>query len=262
MKTSVCRPLLAAVLVLGGVLSHAGATPTPSAPKPVVVGVEDDCAPFAWVGQDGQPQGYSVDVVRLAFSEMKVPLKLVVLPFERCMREARLGKVAACFNSMFNEDTAKEFHLHQAPLFHEPLGVLALASAPREVVDQQAMQGRTVGYVQAYQYPDWFIKSTTITRVPARNDKALLLMLARGRVDFALYGPTMAAWYLQTAPELRGVKLRLVGEVSNDGFGVAFSRRHPQGEALRHGFDQALVKLQARGVFTALRSKHLSALEP
>ena len=260
MKVVTWRPLVTAVLLWGGLLPCAGAALLPS--EPVVVGVEDDCAPFAWVGADGQPRGYSVEVVRKAFSEMNVPLRLVVLPFERCMREARLGKVAACFNSMFNEDTAKEFHLHEAPLFHEPLGVLALASAPRDAVDQHALRGRTVGYVQSYQYPDWFMKSTAITRVPARSDKALLLMLARGRVDFALYGPTMAAWYLQTAPELKGVRLRMVGQVSNDGFGVAFSRRHAQGEALRHSFDQALVKLQARGAFKDLRRQYLPALEP
>ena len=260
MKVVAWRPLATAVLLLGGLLPSAWSALVPS--EPVVVGVEDDCAPFSWVGKNGQPQGYSVEVVRKAFAEMKVPLKLVVLPFERCMREARLGKVAACFNSMFNEDTAKDFHLHEAPIFHEPLGVLALASAPRDPVDQHALQGRTVGYVQSYQYPDWFMKNTAITRVPARSDKALLLMLARGRVDFALYGPTMAAWYLQTAPELNGVRLRMVGKVSNDGFGVAFSRRHAQGEVLRHSFDQALVRLQAQGAFKDLRRQYLPTLEP
>lgn len=260
MKWVTWRPLVAAALLCAVWLPCARAA-LPSS-EPVVVGVEDDCAPFAWVGKDGQPQGYSVEVVRQAFVEMNVPLKLVVLPFERCMREARLGKVAACFNSMFNEDTAKDFHLHEAPLFHEPLGVLALASAPRDAVDQQALQGRTVGYVQSYQYPDWFMSGTTITRVPARSDKALLLMLAKGRVDFALYGPTMAAWYLKTAPELAGVRLRMVGHVSNDGFGVAFSRRHPRGAELRHGFDQALMKLQARGAFKDLKRHYLPVLEP
>lgn len=262
MKTVAWGSLAAAVLMLGGLLPHAQAAKPPAEAEPVLVGVEDDCAPFAWVGEDGQPRGYAVDVVRQAFSEMKVPMKLVVLPFERCMREARQGRVAACFNSMFNEDAAKEFHLHEVPLFHEPLGVLALASTPRAEVDPQALQGRTVGYVQSYQYPEWFMNSTTITRVPARSDKALLLMLARQRVDFALYGPTMAAWYLQTTPELQGVKLRMVGQLSNDGFGVAFSRRHPQGESLRRGFDQALAKLQARGAFKAVQQQYLKTLEP
>ena len=205
MKTVAWGSLAAAVLMLGVLLPHAQAAKPPAEAEPVLVGVEDDCAPFAWVGDDGQPRGYAVDVVRQAFSEMKVPMKLVVLPFERCMREARQGRVAACFNSMFNEDAAKEFHLHEVPLFHEPLGVLALASAPRAEVDPQTLQGRTVGYVQSYQYPEWFMNSTTITRVPARSDKALLLMLARQRVDFALYGPTMAAWHLQTTPELQAL---------------------------------------------------------
>ncbi len=232
-------------------------------PAPVVIGVEDDCAPFAWAERGSAvPQGYAVEVVRMVFREMGVPLELEAMPFGRCMREVSSGKKVACFNSMFNEETDKAFLLHTQPLFSEPLGVLALASGPHQSVDVQGLQGHTVGYVASYQYPDWFMNSTTITRVPASNDKALLLMLARGRVDFVLYGPTMAAWYLKTDPALSRTRLRMVGQVSNDGFGVAFSRQHPQGESLRRRFDQTHQALRARGSFQALQREYLPSLQP
>lgn len=233
----------------------------PAKPGAVAIGVEDDWPPFAWVDKPGQgPRGYSVEVVRLAFRQMGVPIELVVMPFGRCMHEARIGKVAACFNSAFNDDTSREYLLHAAPLFHEPLAVLARAAAPREAIDARGLEGRTVGYVQAYQYPDWFMDNKAIVRVAAGNDAALLRMLDRGRVEFALLGATVAAWRLQTDPELRDVKVRMVGQVSNEGFGVAFSRRHPQGEVLRRGFDQALLKLQANDGLRELQRKHLPLL--
>ncbi len=258
--------VVAAVGVAGGIamVRNVAADPEAEAPAkaPVAtVGVEDDWPPFAWVQAQGQaPRGYSVEAVRLAFREMGVPVEFVVMPFGRCMHEARVGKVAACFNSVFNEDTRKDFLLHSTPLFNEPLAVLARTSAPRESIDAKGLEGRTVGYVQSYQYPDWFMNNKAIVRVPAGSDAALLRMLERGRVEFALLGATVAAWRLQTEPELRDVKVRMVGQVSNDGFGVAFSRRHPQGEVLRRGFDQALVKLQANDGLRELQRKHLPLL--
>lgn len=258
--------VVAAVGVAGGIamVRNVAADPEAEAPAkaPVAsIGVEDDWPPFAWVQTQGQaPRGFSVEAVRLAFREMGVPVEFVVMPFGRCMHEARVGKVAACFNSVFNDDTRKDFLLHSTPLFNEPLAVLARASVPRESIDAKSLEGRTVGYVQSYQYPDWFMNNKAIVRVPAGSDAALLRMLERGRVEFALLGATVAAWRLQTEPELRDVKVRMVGQVSNDGFGVAFSRRHPQGEVLRRGFDQALVKLQTNDGLRELQRKHLPLL--
>jgi polar amino acid transport system substrate-binding protein len=225
------------------------------------IGVEDDWPPFAWADKPGQaPRGYSVEVVRMGFRHMGVPVEFVVMPFGRCMHEARVGKLAGCFNSVFSDEIRKDYLLHSTPLFHEPLAVLARASVPHQNIDARGLEGRTVGFVQSYQYPDWFMNHRGIVRVPAGSDAALLRMLERRRVDFVLLGATVAAWRLQTDPELRDVKVRMVGQVSNDGFGVAFSRRHPQGDVLRRGFDQALLKLQANDGLRELQRKHLPLL--
>lgn len=233
----------------------------PASPAVVSLGVEDDWPPFAWVEKSGQaPRGYSVEVVSLAFREMGVPVEFVAMPFGRCMHEVRVGKIVGCFNSIFNDDARKDYLLHSAPLFNEPLAVLARASVPRQTIDAKGLEGRTVGYVQGFQYPEWFMTSKRIVRVSAGSESALLRMLERNRVDLAISGASVAAWRLQTDSDLRDVKVRMVGQVSNDGFGVAFSKRHPQGEVLRNGFDQALLKLQANDGLRELQRKYLPRL--
>lgn len=230
-------------------------------PVPVpVIGVEDDWPPFAWIEKPGQaPRGYSVEVVRQAFGEMGVAVQLAPMPFARCMHEARTGRLAGCFNSIFNDETRSDYLLPAAPLVHEPLVVLTRASAPRENIDAKALEGRTVGFIQSYHYPDWFTNNKAIVRVPASSDVALLRMLERGRIDFVMYGATAAAWRLQIAPELSDVKVRVAAQLSNDGFGIAFSKSHPQGEALRRDFELGLSRLQAGDRLKELQRRHLPA---
>lgn len=256
----------AVVGVVVGVVLVRSVAADPEAERPtqaaaLAIGVEDDWPPFAWAEKPGQtPRGYAVEVVRLVFRDMGVPVNIVAMPFDRCMHEARVGKLAACFNSVFSDKIRKDYLLHSTPLFNEPLAVLARASAPRETINAKDLEGRTVGYVQGYQYPDWFMNNKAIVRVAAPGDSALLLMLERGRVELAMTGATVAAWRLQTNPDLRDVKVRMVGQVSNDGFGVAFSKQHPHGEGLRRGFDQALLKLQANDGLRELQRRHLPLL--
>ncbi|MFC7462101.1 substrate-binding periplasmic protein [Hydrogenophaga defluvii] len=252
--------VVAGVVVVRSVAADPEAEP-PANTTVSVIGVEDDWPPFAWVDGPGQPpRGYAVEVVRLVFRNMGVPVELVVMPFGRCMHETRIGKIAGCFNSVFSDDIRKDYALHSTPLFNEPLAVLARTAAPRQTIDANGLEGRTVGFVQGYQYPNWFMNNKAIVRVSAASDSALLLMLERGRIELAVTGATVAAWRLQTNPELRNVQVRMVGQVSNDGFGVAFSKQHPHGEVLRKGFDQELLKLQATDGLRELQRKHLPLL--
>lgn len=223
-----------------------------------VIGVEDDWAPFAWLDKAGEgPRGYTVEVVREAFREAGVAVQLSAMPFGRCMHESRTGKIVGCLNSIFNDETRSAYLLPAMHLVNEPLAVLARAAAPREQIDAKTLEGRTVGYVQSYHYPDWFMNNAAIVRVPAGSDVALLRMLDRGRVEFAMYGATAASWRLQVEPELRDVRLRMVGQLSNDGFGLVFSRNHPQAEGLRRDFERGMRKLQSGNVLRELQRRHL-----
>ena len=43
-----------------------------------------------------------------------------------------------------------------------------------------------------------------------------------------------------------------VGKLSTDGFWLAFSRHHPQGEALAKQFEQGLQKIKNNGIYETL----------
>ena len=123
--------VVAGVVVVRSVAADPEAEP-PANTTVSVIGVEDDWPPFAWVDGPGQPpRGYAVEVVRLVFRNMGVPVELVVMPFGRCMHETRIGKIAGCFNSVFSDDIRKDYALHSTPLFNEPLAVLVDATLVR-----------------------------------------------------------------------------------------------------------------------------------
>lgn len=227
------------------------AKPVPASDE-VLIAVEDDWPPFAHMDRPGgEPQGLAVELVRAAFATQGLRVRLLPVPFARCMRMARGSEVAGCFNATQTTENRSQYLWHEPPMFVEELAIFGRGPAPARDLSQADLRGKRVGITNGYTYPTAFMRDPAIVRDTATSDAALLRMLAQGRVDYVLMNRTPALLRLQAEPALQAAGIARVGRISLDGFWIAFSAAHPRGQEFAQRFGQGLQQLRRSGRYPA-----------
>jgi polar amino acid transport system substrate-binding protein len=221
-----------------------GAAPAAEA----LIAVEDDWPPYAWLGSDGQPRGFAVRLVAAAFASQGVQVRLQAMPFARCMRDAKVGLAAGCFNATITTENRPHYLWHETPMFEEELAIFGPADFSGGELGLADLRGRSVGYTNGYTYPTDFMQDPLIRRHGATSDKLLLRMLLSRRVDFILLNTMPGLLRIQGDPALQG-KVRRLGKISQDGFWIAFSKIHPEGQPLAEQFGRGLAELRRNGSY-------------
>jgi ABC-type amino acid transport substrate-binding protein len=244
------KPSLAGVLAL---LCAAGVcAPAPS----LVLGAEDDAAPWSYA--DGS--GYVNDLVRAAFAEAGWSLQLKVMPYARCKALARAGQLAGCFSASRRPELENELLFPRHPVFQARHLLLARPGATWAGCDP-AQWGRrpVVGLVRGYEYVDAvdaLAAGGAVKTELAESEISNLRKLQAGRIDLGLV----------TVDELKRLQLLLAQAQVRGSFTtvcdfgvvpayVAFSRRHTQGAAAVAAFDEGYAALARRGGVSALQAR-------
>ncbi|OYU44841.1 MAG: ABC transporter permease [Burkholderiales bacterium PBB4] len=233
------RSWLLASLVCWVLGFHADA----SAQKPAIrIGAEDDWAPFS-SAKNGTPVGMAVDIVKAIFAEAGLALELVPLPYARCMEEARIGRVAGCFDTLPDDLLRKDFWFHAMPLFSDPILILARGDDPAVSLGLKGLEGKRVITTHGYTYGDAFEVNRSIQRVNASHDVNALRMLDAKRGDYALVYQRITNLLLQGEAKGLAGKIKSLGPLIHADLYIAFSRKHPGAESLVQQFDAAHGRL-------------------
>jgi polar amino acid transport system substrate-binding protein len=210
------------------------------------IGAEDDWYPYtAW--RDERIVGMSADIVRAAFATSNTPIELAAYPYSRCMELARVGGLAACFNTTPDARIKALFLLPEEVLFSDDILLWARhGAAALENLDSLA--GKRVAVTIGYTYGEHFDAREDIQRVPVRRDLNGFLMLQRDRVDYmvAFRGTTQAL--IEQHPELAEQFVALA-TVHQPQLYLTFSRHHPQAPALLQLFDQGMRQIRSDGTY-------------
>lgn len=236
-------PVTALVLV-----ASLGAARSSAAADALVLGAEDDWAPYAYRGPKADaPQGLAPRIVREALATQGLQVRFVTLPFARCMHLAEHGEIDGCFNATIVDHNRALYHWHATPMFEEELAIFGRADArPSHELGLEDLVGKRVGFTVGYTYPTSFRMHPGIERISVKSDAVLLEMLAARRVDYILINTAPAMLRLRGEPRFEGRLLR-VGRISMDGFWLAFSRKPSDGEERARRFEQGLAALRASG---------------
>lgn len=254
-KEATMRWLIAALIASTGMLAARGALS-----ETVRIAAEDDWAPYSSIKADKSgPEGFAVDIVREAFKTQGVDVEFVAVPFARCLHYAETGVTAGCFNATIIEGNRDTFHWHPTPLFSEELAIFSHAQAGESAVTMADLEGRTVGYTLGYTYPTGLMENPKITRFATTSDDQLIQMVAAKRVDFVLLNEMPGYLRISRIPGAAG-KVRKVGTISMDGFWIAFSKAHPDGERLSATFEAGLQSLKNSGRYAELEAGFRSKL--
>lgn len=227
------------VIVLSMLLGQAHA-------ERILIAAEDDWAPYS-AKQTGsaEPTGFTPALVREIFARRDIAVDFITVPFSRCLHYAETGTAVACFNVTITDDNRNTFYWHPTPMFHEGLAIFALRGRFQPELSGKDLHGRRVGITNAYTYPSDFMQNPKIERAVVRSDGNLLNMLIKGRVDFIILNSLPGQ--LRILEAKLGAQIERVGMISNDGFWLSFSKRHPDGERLSKIFEEELVRLMASG---------------
>lgn len=220
----------------------------------VRIAVEDDWAPYASIKADRSgAEGFAVDIVQAAFKTQGIDVDFVVVPFARCLHYAEVGTTVGCFNTTIIEGNRNTYHWHPTPLFIDGLSIFANASSAASGVTEKDLEGKTVGYTLGYTYPTSLMENPAIKRFGVKSDDQLIQMAAAGRVDFILLNDVAGFYKISRMPDAKG-KVKKVGVISEDGFWIAFSKSHKDGERMTQIFESGLQALKANGRYTELET--------
>ncbi|MBT9495478.1 MAG: amino acid ABC transporter substrate-binding protein [Paucibacter sp.] len=223
----------------------------------LVLAGEDDWSPYSSAEKPGgdsktSPVGFSVDLVRAVLASQGLQVKIINVPFARCMLYAKTGEVAGCFNATITDDNRADYLWHQPAMFEEELSIFARADSQAPELKLADLRGKRVAYTNGYTYPSEFMHDSRIQKFVAVSDAALIRMLLAKRVDYILLNRTPGWMRIENTPEFKG-QVKRVGLLSMDGFWVAFSKQHPQGERLAQAFSAGLAQMRRDGSYQRLQ---------
>ena len=185
----------------------------------------------------------AVDLVQAIFAEAGVPVQLVALPYKRCMEEAKLGRLAGCFDTLPDDQLRKDYWFHAQPLFSDPILILARAEEPLASLNLRGLAGKKVIVTHGYTYGEAFESDGGVVRVSAASDASALRMLNAKRGDYALVYQRITRLLLQGELKTLAATIKSVGPLTNANLYVAFSRRYPGIEGVVQRFDAAHSRL-------------------
>lgn len=222
-----------------------------AAAEPLLIGAEDDWAPFS-SGRDGKAVGMAVELVEAIFAEASLPVRLVSMPYARCMNETQAGRIAGCFNTTPDEQLRRDYLFHARPLFSDPTLIVARAGTTAKALRVADLAGKHVAVTNGYTYGDAFEADKSIRRETVLRDINALRMVAAGRVEYAIVYRRILGHLLRGEGKDLASQLTVVGEVQMNELYLSFSRRHPEAHELLRRFDAAHARLVANGRLVAI----------
>jgi polar amino acid transport system substrate-binding protein len=249
------------LLVAGSALIVAISPGKATAGPIVVIGAEDDAAPWSYA--DGT--GYVNDVVKAAFERAGWTVHMKVMPYARCKAMVLTGALAACFSASKTSDLDGKLLYPRHPVFEaQNILVAPMRSALPGCDTRQWASRPTIGTVRGYEYivgVNAMFEHDHAIRENSDSEVSNLRKLEAGRLDAALI-TVDAVKRLEIVAQLAhvGGGYKTVCNFGSEPAYVAFSSRHPQGQAALEAYEQGFGRLQSDGSILALQKLWRSRL--
>lgn len=244
------KTLFAASLVVLSAMIAA----VPAMAETVTVGAEDDWYPYSGLvkGPAGaEVQGITIDVVRAAFDAVGITVRYEVMPYARCMAQAKTSALLGCFNTLRHPGIEAHYLWHDPPMFKVQYKIYARADSTERNIRPKDLEGRRVAVTHAYEYGAEFDTNEKILRVFSPRDESNFRMVLRGRADYTVALDINTRMLVKRRPDLAG-KFRIVGAVAESGVYMVFSRHHPDAKRVMARFEEGLRIIVRSGKVQAI----------
>ena len=220
--------------------------------------------PYNYLDDKGSVTGSSAEIVTEVLRRMGFEAKISLLPLNRAYREAADGHAALLMTFAKNPEREKDL------FFTDVLATIEVVFFKRKADhltwnELSDVRDYRIGYVQGYDYGSTMmsaIQQHTFNKLEAiaastTADYQQLLMLMHERLDLAVCPRTQCTRIIRmNSPKLDGLDYinKLIGPARE--FHGGFSKKWPNGEALRDHFNENLKKLKAEGKIDSILKKY------
>jgi ABC-type amino acid transport substrate-binding protein len=248
-------------LLLAGVAPAAGAaTPTPARPFVHLVTLEWE----PYIGTRMPQQGYTAQLVRAAFADQGMDVRIEFYPWARALHLARTGAVDGLVPEYFDAGRESEF-VYSAPFPGGPLvlyrrrgDAVAFAFDPVRQADAalRALKGKRFGVVRGYVNTPAFDAADYLAKEEASDDATNLRKLVYGRIDLAVIDRRVAEHLVRTDyPQYADRIEPIEPALDEKPLYIAFSRKSPRQREALAAFNRGLAAMRADGRLAALHQR-------
>jgi polar amino acid transport system substrate-binding protein len=215
---------------------------------------ETDYPPFDFVGPDGAPAGFNVDLARLICEEMKVACTVQMRRFDTLIDALNSNKGDAVIASIAETPQMRARVDFSDPYYRTPARFVSRKDVAFNDVRPEALEGRKIAVVAGTAHEAYLKALFTEAELhPYPNADAARFALKKGEVDL-LFGDGISLAFWLNGTDSAGCCVFRGGpylESRYFGEGVGIAVRHGN-DILRQAFNWALFQLWEKGRFTDL----------
>jgi len=231
--------------------------PLPDNSRLIVVGGSNNYPPYQFIGEDGQPTGYIVDLTKAIADVMGMSIKIRLGPLGGIIEGVETGEVDIIEGFSYSETRAHAYD------FSPPHTFITLAIFTRKgmpvIRTMEELRGKKVvmhrgGGMHTYMGDHGVLVDDVITNSPRET----LHQLAEGKGDYAVVG-LLAGMYIIREDKLTSI-VPIAKNIMPQRY-YCFAVKKGNTELLSR-FNEGLSILKKTGQYDAIYNKWLGVLEP
>ncbi|WP_374351165.1 substrate-binding periplasmic protein [Chitinimonas sp.] len=230
------------------------ALPSFSHAETITLGAEDDWYPYS-ANINGQAKGFSVDLIRAAYAAVNVNVNFDPLPYARCNKQVKDGKLLGCFDTVRSSLIEADFLWHREPMFSSRLLIYARSDSKLRNVGIAQLEGKRVAVSNGYEYGASFDGNKKVIRDVSPTDLSGFRKLLAGFTDFALAYDRVGSRLIKEHASEFGDKLVAVGQLDELPLYISFSKHYPDSARYVALFEQGLDKVRKSGEFAEIEAR-------
>ncbi|MCL1963893.1 MAG: basic amino acid ABC transporter substrate-binding protein [Firmicutes bacterium] len=237
------KKLLAALLCLA-LLSGGSAALADT----IIMGTNAGFEPFEYIGEDGQPAGFDIEIAKLIAGDMGMELKIEDIYFDGLLAALDVGTIDFIMAAMTITEERKEAALFSTPYFDATQAVIVLEGydgikSIDDLLDKKiAVQDGTTGYFLVTETLN--VSPSNVAAFKASTDT--ILELKSGRVDCIVIDSPVAENFLRAHD---GMMIVEGLDMAVEEYGAAVKMGNDE---LLAAINATLEKIMADGTYAAL----------
>ncbi|MFA0164455.1 lysine/arginine/ornithine ABC transporter substrate-binding protein [Vibrio splendidus] len=223
-----------------------------AAQEEIKFAMEATYAPFEYMDENNQIQGFDVDLANALCEELKATCTFHNQAFDSLIPALKFKRYDAAISAMdITEARLKQVNFSDAYYDNSA----AFISFERKVADQAALEGKRVGVQNGSTHQSFLLEQMTgVTAVPYSSYQDAFIDMKNGRIDSVFGDTAVVAEWFKKEDNLTYVGDQVTNqEYFGNGFGIAVNKSNQE---LVDQLNVALAAVKANGEYDKIFNKY------
>lgn len=223
-----------------------------SAQQEIKFATEPTYAPFEYLDENNQMQGFDIDLANAICEELKASCSFHNQAFDSLIPALKFKRYDAAISAMdITEARLQQVAFSDAYYDNSA----AFVSIEGSVADQSALEGKRVGVQNGSTHQSFLLEQMSgVTAVPYASYQDAFIDMKNGRIDSVFGDTAVVAEWFKKADNLAYVGEQVTNkEYFGNGFGIAINKDNAE---LVTQLNQALKAVKANGTYDQIFNKY------